>query len=150
AAEMAADIQRAASGMQVAASMPPTRAENFYDYQQRTQRMGPQTMMGAAPTTVSPYQSGGFQTGYQQPYPYGDGGYNGSGELEKQGGGRRWIPWVIGGLVAVAAIVVAVILLQGHGGGNTFVPTGLVGETQTQAVNDLKAAGLKADPVLQT
>ena len=135
AAEMAADIQRAASGMQVAASMqPPTRAENFYDYQQRTQNMGPQTMMGAAPTTVSPYQSGGFQTGYQQPYPYGDGGYNGTGGQDAQRGGRRWIPWLIGGLVAVAAIVVAVILLQGHGSGNTFVPTGLVGETQSQAV----------------
>jgi serine/threonine-protein kinase len=150
AAEMAADIQRAASGMQVAASMPPpTRAENFYDYQNRTQHMGPQTMMGAAPTTVSPYQSGGFQTGYQQPYPYGDGGYNGSGELEKQGGGRRWIPWLIAGLVAVAAIVVAVILLQGHGSGNTFVPTGLVGETQSQAVSDVKAAGLNPEVIQQ-
>jgi eukaryotic-like serine/threonine-protein kinase len=151
AAEMAADIQRAASGMQVAASMPPpTRAENYYDYQQRTQHMGPQTMMGAAQTTVSPYQSGGFQTGYQQPYPYGDGGYNtGSGELDKQGGGRRWIPWLIAALVAIAAIVVAVILLQNHGGGNTFVPAGLVNETQSQAVNDLKAAGLKADIKLQ-
>jgi serine/threonine-protein kinase len=138
AAEMAADIQRAASGMQVAASMPPpTRAENFYDYQQRTQRMGPQTM-----TTVSPYQSGGFQTGYQQPYPYGDGGYNGSGELDEHRGGRRWIPWLIAGLVAVAAIVVAVILLHGGSGGNTFVPTGLNGETQAQAVGEVKAAGL--------
>jgi serine/threonine protein kinase len=48
AAEMNADIQRAASGMQVAASFqpPPTRAD-YDDYQQRTQRMGPQTMMGA-------------------------------------------------------------------------------------------------------
>jgi len=152
AAEMAADIQRAASGMQVAASMPPpTRAENYYDYQQRTQHMGPQTMMGAAPTTVSPYQSGGFQqTGYQQPYPYGDGGYNtGSGELGKPGGGRRWIPWLIAALVAIAAIVVAVILLQNHGGGNTFVPAGLVGETQSQATSELNAAGLKADIKLQ-
>src|SRR5512146_3271039 len=148
AAEMAADIQRAASGMQVAASMPPpTRAENYYDYQQRTQHMGPQTMMGAAPTTVSPYQSGGFQqTGYQQPYPYGEGGYNtGSGELDKHGGGRRWIPWLIAGLVAIAAIVVAVILLQNHGGGTTFVPATRVGETQSQAVSDLNAAGLRAD-----
>src|ERR1700734_1745361 len=39
AAEMNADIQRAASGMQVAAAMqPPTRAD-YYDYQQRTQQM---------------------------------------------------------------------------------------------------------------
>ena len=149
AAEMAADIQRAASGMQVAASMsPPTRAENYYDHQQRTQNMGPQTMMGSAPTSVSPYQSGGFQTGYQQPYPYGDGGYNG-GEQEQRRGGRRWIPWLIAGLVVVAAAVVALILLQGHGGGTTFVPTGLVGETQSQAVSDLNTAGLKADVTLQ-
>src|SRR5246127_761702 len=52
AAEMQADIQRAASGMQVAASMqPPTRID-YYE-QQRTQQMGQQTMMGVAPTTVS-------------------------------------------------------------------------------------------------
>src|SRR5713226_4879242 len=59
AAEMQADIQRAASGMQVAASMqPPTRLD-YYDYQQqRTQRMGPQTMMGGAPTSVSQYPQG--------------------------------------------------------------------------------------------
>ena len=151
AAEMAADIQRAASGMQVAASMPPpTRAENFYDYQQRTQRMGPQTMMGAAPTTVTPYQQGGYPTGYQQPYPYGDGGYNGGGELDERRGGRRWVPWLIAGLVAVAAIVVAVVLLHGSGGGNTFVPSDLVGETQSQAVGEIHAAGLKSDVILQT
>src|ERR1700721_909754 len=55
AAEMQADIQRAASGMQVAASMqPPTRID-YYE-QQRTQQMGQQTMMGVAPTTASPYQ----------------------------------------------------------------------------------------------
>ncbi len=63
AAEMNADIQRAASGMQVAAAFqpPPTRAD-YYDYQQRTQRMGPQTAMGAgvAPTTVSQYPQGGY------------------------------------------------------------------------------------------
>src|SRR6201994_2876946 len=50
AAEMNADIRRAPSGMQVAAAMqPPTRLDY---YPQRTQQMGPQTMMGAAPTTV--------------------------------------------------------------------------------------------------
>src|ERR1700753_2045699 len=39
AAEMNADIQRAASGMQVAAAMQPTRAD-YYDYPQRTAQMG--------------------------------------------------------------------------------------------------------------
>ena len=86
AAEMNADIQRAASGMQVAAAFqpPPTRAD-YYDYQQRTQRMGPQTMMGSgvAPTTVSQYPQGGYPPGYQP--GYNEGGYdNGDGE---QGGG---------------------------------------------------------------
>src|SRR5512146_624129 len=51
AAEMAADIQRAASGMQVAAmAAPPTRAERYGDYTDRTQRMGPAAMM-AGPGT---------------------------------------------------------------------------------------------------
>ena len=83
AAEMQADIQRAASGMQVAAAMPPTRVE-YYDYQQRTQQMGPQTMMGAAPTTVSPYERTGYQTGYQQPYGDGSGGGGGPGAAAGQ------------------------------------------------------------------
>ncbi len=48
---MNADIQRAASGMQVAAAFQPPGPEaraDYYDYQQRTQRMGPQTAMGLA------------------------------------------------------------------------------------------------------
>jgi eukaryotic-like serine/threonine-protein kinase len=136
AAEMQADIQRAASGMQVAAAMqPPTRID-YYE-QQRTQQMGQQTMMGVAPTTVSPYQ----QTGYQQPYGYGNGGYDGGGQ-EQRRGGRRWIPWVISGLVVLAAIIVAVILLnKGDSGGTANVPL-VNGETYAQAATQIKAAGL--------
>jgi serine/threonine-protein kinase len=136
AAEMQADIQRAASGMQVAAAMqPPTRID-YYE-QQRTQQMGQQTMMGVAPTTVSPYQ----QTGYQQPYGYGSGGYDGGGQ-EQRRGGRRWIPWVISGLVVLAAIIVAVILLnKGGTGGTANVPL-VNGETYAQAATQIKAAGL--------
>jgi len=133
AAEMDADIQRAASGMQVAAAMP-TRVDR-YDYPPRTQQLGPQTMMGAAATTVSPYQ----QTGYQQPYGYGTGGYDGAGP-EQRRGGRRWLPWLISGLVVLAAIIVAVILLHGSGG-STFVPQ-VNGETWPQAQAQIKAAGL--------
>jgi eukaryotic-like serine/threonine-protein kinase len=150
AAEMQADIQRAASGMQVAAVPPPLTRADYYDYQQRTQRMGPQTMMGAAPTTVSPYQQG-YQAGYQQPYPYDDGsgggGYGNGDQDERRG--RRWIPWAIAGAVAVAAIIVAVIMLHGGGGGNnTNVP--LVAQLSEQsAVDQIKAAGLKADVVQQ-
>src|SRR3984885_2321884 len=137
AAEMQADIQRAASGMQVAAAMPPTRAD-YYDYQQRTAQMGPQTMMGAAQTTVTPYQTGyqtGYRSGYQQPYGYG-------GDVEQPGGGaRRWLPWVISGLVVLAAIIVAVILLNGSGGSSAFVPQ-VDGMSWPQAQQAIKAAGL--------
>jgi serine/threonine-protein kinase len=152
AAEMNADIQRAASGMQVAAAFqpPPTRAD-YYDYQQRTQRMGPQTMMGSgiAPTTVSQYPQGGYPSGYQP--GYNDGSYDNGDTGQSGGGGRRWLPWVIGGVVLVAAIVAAVLLLHGGGGsGNTFVPTNLVGESQGVAVSQIKAAGLQANVQQQT
>ncbi len=138
AAEMQADIQRAASGMQVAAAMqPPTRVD-YYD-QQRTHQMGPQTMMGVAPTTVSPYERTGYQTGYQQ--PYGNGGYDGGGP-EQRRGSRRWIPWVISGLVVLAAIIVAVIMLNNGGGGGTANVPLVNGETYAQAATQIKAAGL--------
>jgi serine/threonine protein kinase/beta-lactam-binding protein with PASTA domain len=139
AAEMQADIQRAASGMQVAAAMP-TRVDR-YDYPQRTQQLGPQTMMGAAPTTVSPYQQTGYPTGYQQPYGYGSGGYDGGDTDQQHRGGRRWLPWLISGLVVLAAIIVAVILLHGSSSGSTFVPQ-VNGETWSQAQAQIKAAGL--------
>jgi eukaryotic-like serine/threonine-protein kinase len=150
AAEMQADIQRAASGMRVAATPPPATRAEYYDYEQRTQRMGPQTMMGAAPTTVNPYGQGGYgQTGYQQGYnEYGGNGYDGyDGGDSQRRGGRKWLPWVISGLVVVAAIVVAVILL--HGGSGTFVPQ-VNGLPQAQAITAIDNAGLKADVVSKT
>ncbi|MGD0699436.1 MAG: Stk1 family PASTA domain-containing Ser/Thr kinase [Trebonia sp.] len=140
AAEMNADIQRAASGMQVAAAyQQPTRAD-YYDYQQRTQRMGPQTAMGPgmAPTTVSQYPQGGYPPDYQQ--GYNGGGYD-NGDNEQRGGGRRWIAWVIAGVVVLAAIIAAVLVLHGSGSG-AYVPTGLNGEPQATAVAQIKAAGL--------
>jgi serine/threonine-protein kinase len=141
AAEMQADIQRAASGMQVAAAMPPqTRLDYYGDYPQRTQQMGPQTSMGAAPTTMSPYQQSGYQTGYQQPYGYGNGG-TGGGDIEQRGGGRRWIGWIIAGVVVVAAIIVAVILMNGGSGSSVNVPL-VNGESWTQAKAQIEAAGL--------
>jgi serine/threonine-protein kinase len=138
AAEMQADIQRAASGMQVAASMPPPTRADFYDYQQRTSQMGPQTMMGVAPTAVSPYQ----QTGYQQPYGYNSGSYDGGGPEQRRGGARRWLPWLVSGLVVLAAIIVAVILLHGGGGGGSANVPLVNGETYAQAASQIKAAGL--------
>jgi eukaryotic-like serine/threonine-protein kinase len=143
AAEMQADIQRAASGMQVAASVPPPTRADFYDYQQRTSQMGPQTMMGVAPTTVSPYQQTGYQTGYQQPYGYNNGAYDGGGGPEqRRGGARRWLPWLISGLVVLAAIIVAVILLHGGGGGGSANVPLVNGQTYAQAAQEIKAAGL--------
>jgi serine/threonine-protein kinase len=140
AAEMQADIQRAASGMQVAASMqPPTRVD-YYE-QQRTQQMGQQTMMGVAPTTVSPYQQTGYQTGYQQPYGYGNGGHDDGGQDQRRGS-RRWIPWVISGLVVLAAIIVAVIMLNNGGSGGTANVPLVNGESYAQAATQIKAAGL--------
>jgi serine/threonine-protein kinase len=140
AAEMQADIQRAASGMQVAASMqPPTRID-YYE-QQRTQQMGQQTMMGVAPTAVSPYQQTGYQTGYQQPYGYGNGGHDGGGQ-DQQRGSRRWIPWVISGLVVLAAIIVAVIMLNNGGSGGTANVPLVNGEPYAQAAQQISSAGL--------
>jgi beta-lactam-binding protein with PASTA domain/tRNA A-37 threonylcarbamoyl transferase component Bud32 len=142
AAEMQADIQRAASGMQVAAAVPPPTRADYYDYQQRTAQMGPQTMMGAASTTVSPYQQTGYQTGYQQPYGYGGGGPDGGGPEQQRGGARRWLPWLISGLVVLAAIIVAVILLHGGGSGASANVPLVNGEPYAQAAAQIKAAGL--------
>jgi eukaryotic-like serine/threonine-protein kinase len=147
AAEMQADIQRAASGMQVAAAMPQTRLDYYGDYPQRTQQMGPQTAMGAAQTTVSPYnQQTGYQTGYQQPYGYGNGG---GGDVEQPGGGgRRWIGWLIAGVVVLAAIIVAVILMNGGSGSSVSVPL-VNGESWTAAKAQIVAAGLNPVEVQQ-
>jgi eukaryotic-like serine/threonine-protein kinase len=144
AADMNADIQRAASGMQtIAALQPPTQIDDFYD--QRTQRLGQQTAMGgAAPTTVG-YQSGGYQpTGYQQSGGYppdNNGGYYGGG-VAQQGGGRKKAPWIITGILVLAAVIVAVVLLKS--GGNVQVPAIPTSDTYAQAQQALEADGLKA------
>jgi serine/threonine-protein kinase len=145
AAEMLADIQRAASGMQVAAAMPPATRLDYYP--QRTQQMGPPAMMGAAPTAVTPYQQTGYQTGYQQPYGYNGSGQDG-GDTEQRRGGRRWLPWLIAGLVVLAAVVVALVLLHGSSGSGTFVPQ-VDGESWTTAQAQIKAEGLNPVEVKQ-
>ncbi len=131
AAEMQADIQRAASGMQVAAmAMPPTRADYYGGgYPDRTQRMGPQTMMGSAPTTVSPYQ---------QPGGYG-GGYDGGGMEPRRSWARRWLPWLIPLLVVVAVIAAAALVLRG---GKTYYVPQVNGEPEATAVAQIRQAGL--------
>ena len=133
AAEMLADVQRAASGMQVAAVAPPPTRMDYYGYQDHTQRMGPQTAMGmsGAPTAVSPYQTG-YQTGY--------GDYDGGGGEPRRSWARRWLPWLIPLLVVIVAVVAAALLLTSKGSG-TYVPQ-VDNEPQAQAVSQIKSAGL--------
>ena len=98
AADMRADLQRAASGMPVAAA-PPTRLDMY----PQTQRMGAGTMMAGATSQIPPVED----------YDYAGRGYDRDG---RGGGGtsRRWIPWVLG-LVLVVGVVagVAYYLLAG-------------------------------------
>jgi serine/threonine-protein kinase len=83
AADMRADLQRAASGLPVAA--PPTRLDMY----PQTQRMGAGQMTGA--TSQIP--------------PVADYDYAGQ-DYDRGGGGtsRRWIPWILG-LVLVVGVV---------------------------------------------
>jgi serine/threonine-protein kinase len=120
AAEMRTDIQRALSGVPVAA--PPQATEM---YSPGTQRMGPNTMMaGAAPTgAISPY--GPDEDGY-------GGGRNGR---------RRALWWILGAVAAILIIVIAYLLLNGGGGKTDAVPS-VVGMSQQAAVNSVKKAGL--------
>jgi eukaryotic-like serine/threonine-protein kinase len=127
AAEMQADVQRAASGVQVAMAPPPTRAD-YYGYPEPTQRMGAQTMMAPGTQAMSPYPGGG---GYDD---YDRGGYD-----DGQGRKRRWIPWLIGAIVVIAAIVVAAMLLTSNSK-SYFVPS-VDGLTQSKAMTEIKDAG---------
>jgi beta-lactam-binding protein with PASTA domain/tRNA A-37 threonylcarbamoyl transferase component Bud32 len=127
AAEMRADLQRAASGMPVAA---PTRMDA---YGPRTQRMGADTMLAAGATTSIP------------PVDYDD--YDGRYGPARRGGGgsRRWIPWVLG-LVLVLGVVggVAYYLL---GSSKTYFVPQVDGLTQAQAVQQLQQNHLQASIV---
>jgi eukaryotic-like serine/threonine-protein kinase len=119
AAEMRTDIQRALSGVPVAA--PPQATEM---YAPGTQRMGPNTMMaGAAPT------------GAISPYGPGEDGYGGGN------GRRRALWWILGSIAAILIIVIAYLLLSGGGGKTDAVPS-VVGQTQSKAVAAIQKAGL--------
>ena len=109
AAEMRTDIQRALSGVPVAA--PPQATEM---YAPGTRQMGPGTMMAGAAATgaISPY------------------GPDGDGYGEDGGNGRRkalW--WILGIVAALLLIVIGYLLLSGGGGKTTAVPS-VVGQTQ--------------------
>jgi serine/threonine protein kinase len=130
AADMRADLQRAASGMPVSAA-PPTRFDNY----PRTQRMGNSAMM-AGTTQIPPVED----------YDYAGGDYDqrgGSG-----GGSRRWIPWVLG-LVLVIGVVAGVAYYLLAGGGKTYAVPLVNGEPLAQAQSAIRAAHLRSTPVNQ-
>src|ERR1700719_4145224 len=101
AGDMRADLQRAASGLPVAAA-PPTRVEMY----QGTQRMSTDPMTGR--TSAIP--------------PVGDYEYAGGGGYDQERrGGHRWIPWVLG-LVLVLGVVTGVAYYLLAGSKTTSVP----------------------------
>jgi len=129
AADMRADLQRAASGMPVSA--PPTRLDNY----PRTQRMGTGAMM--AGTTQIPAV---------EDYDYAGGRYDRGGR--GGGGSRRWIPWVLG-LVIVLGVVGGVAYYLLAGGGQTYAVPLVNGLSVTSAQNQIKAAHLRSTVVDQ-
>jgi serine/threonine-protein kinase len=129
AADMRADLQRAASGMPVSAA-PPTRLDNY----PHTQRMGNSAMM-----------AGTSQIPAVGDYDYAGGDY---GRRERGGGGRRWIPWVLG-LVLVIGVVAGVAYYLLAAGGKTYAVPLVNGEPLAQAQAQIKAVHLRSTPVNQ-
>jgi serine/threonine-protein kinase len=117
AAEMRMDIQRAMSGMPVAA---PTRVDMY----QRTQRMGAATMM-ASPTTAVP------------PYDYADDEIDG----EPPRRGRAALLWILGLLIVLGAVGALAYMLLG-GGGKTYAVPLVQGEPLAKAEQQIAAAHL--------
>ena len=133
AADMRADLQRAASGMPVAAA-PPTRLDMY----PQTQRMGTGAMMGGATSQIPPVEDYDYAT---------RGDYGGDG----QGGGRnrRWIPWVVG-VVLVIAVVAGVAYYLLAGGGKTYAVPLVNNEPVATAQAQIKAAHLRSAVVEQS
>jgi len=129
AADMRADLQRAASGMPVAAA-PPTR----FDMYPQTQRMGTGTMMAGATSQIPPVEDYGYA---------GRGGGGGAG-----GTSRRWIPWVLG-VVLVIAVVGGVAYYLLAGAGKTYAVTLVNGENYVTAQAQIKAQHLRSTVVFQ-
>jgi len=103
AADMRADLQRAASGLPLSAA-PPTRVDMYAG----TQRMGTEAMMAGRTSQIPPAAD----------YEYADGGYDRGG---RDRGRRRWIPWVVG-LVLVLGVVLGVAYYLLVGGKTYSVP----------------------------
>jgi serine/threonine-protein kinase len=124
AADMRADLQRAASGMPVAAA-PPTRLEMY----PQTQRMGAGPMMGGATSQIPPVED----------YDYAGRDYYRGGRGGRTS--RRWIPWVLG-LVLVLGVVAGVAYYLLAGGSTTAVPM-VNNESAALAKSQITAAHLR-------
>jgi beta-lactam-binding protein with PASTA domain/tRNA A-37 threonylcarbamoyl transferase component Bud32 len=131
AGDMRADLQRAASGMPVAAA-PPTRLDMY----PQTQRMGAGPMMAGATSQIPPVED----------YDYAGRDY----DRGRGGGGtsRRWIPWVLG-LVLVVGVVAGVAYYLLGGAGKTYAVPLVNGEPVAQAQADITAAHLRSTVVEQ-
>jgi eukaryotic-like serine/threonine-protein kinase len=125
AADMRADLQRAASGLPVAAA-PPTRVDMY----QGTQRMGADPMTAGRTSAIPPVAD----------YEYADAGYD-----RGRGRGRRWIPWVIG-LVLVLGVVIGVAYYLLAGGKTTSVPL-VNGQPVATAQREITANNLRSTVV---
>jgi len=135
AADMRADLQRAASGMPVAAA-PPTR---FDMYPQHTQRIGNTgTIMAGATSQIPPVED----------YDYAGRSYDYAGRGGGGGGSRRWIPWVLG-LVVVVGVVAGVAFYLLAGGGKTYAVPLVNGEPVATAKSQIAAAHLKSAVINQ-
>ena len=126
AADMRADLRRAASGLPVAAA-PPTRVDMY----SQTQRMGADTMMA------------GRTSGIPSMAEYDYAGY-GRGDRR---GGRRWIPWVLG-LVLVLGVVIGVAYYLLVGGKTYPVPL-VNGQPVHVAQQEIATAHLRSTVVDQ-
>jgi beta-lactam-binding protein with PASTA domain/tRNA A-37 threonylcarbamoyl transferase component Bud32 len=138
AADMRADLQRAASGMPVAAA-PPTR----FDMYPQTQRMGTGTMMAGATSQIPPVD--------EYDYAGRDYDYAGRGRGGGAGGSasRRWIPWVLG-LVLVIAVVAGVAYYLLAGAGKTYAVPLVNGEPVATAQAQVRAQHLRSTVVYRT
>ena len=125
AAEMRADLQRAAQGMPIAAAQP-TRVDM---YAPRTRQMGADTMMAGATSSIPPVN-------YDDDYDRYDRQQAGRG-----GGGRAWIPWLLGFLVVAGVVGFGAYYLLGSGSG-TPIPL-VVGQPLAKAEAAVTAAHLK-------
>ena len=134
AGDMRADLQRAASGMPVAAA-PPTK----FDMYPQTQRMGSGPMMAGATSQIPPVEDYGY-AGRDYDYAGRDGGGGGTS--------RRWIPWVVG-LVVVVGVVAGVAYYLLAGGGKTYAVPLVNGEPVATAQAQITANHLRSTVISQ-